>query len=69
MFCLCALFRDKQIGIFLIENWGLFNLFLLSTNVYGAQESIPKNRFRQPTRPDGGLSYRPALLGIDSWIP
>ncbi len=33
-------------------------------NVYGAQESIPRNRFRQPLKPAGpvrqiGLSYRP----------
>ncbi len=40
-------------------------------NVYGAQESIPRNRFRQPMQPDGPvrkieLSYRPARLEIDS---
>ncbi len=34
-------------------------------NVYVAQESIPRNRFRQPMKPAGpvqqiGLSYRPA---------
>jgi hypothetical protein len=43
-------------------------------NVYGAQESIPRNRFRQPMQPCGpvrqiGLSYRPTRLGIDSWAP
>ncbi len=43
-------------------------------NVYGAQEPIPRNRFRQPMQPGGpvrqiGLSYRPARLGIDSWAP
>jgi hypothetical protein len=42
--------------------------------VYGAQESIPRNRLRQPMLPDGpvrqiGLSYGPARLGIDSWTP
>ncbi len=36
-------------------------------NVYGAQESIPRNRFRQPIYPvepvrQIGLSYRPASL-------
>ncbi len=43
-------------------------------NVYGAQESIPKNRFRQPMQPDRPvrqieLSYRSARLEIDSWAP
>jgi hypothetical protein len=42
--------------------------------VYGAQESIPRNRFRQPMWLGGpvrkiGLSYWPARLGIDSWAP
>jgi hypothetical protein len=37
-------------------------------NVYGAQESIPRNRFCQPEL-QIGLSYRPARLGIDSWAP
>ncbi len=41
-------------------------------NVYGAQESTPRNQFRQPMQPGRpvrkiGLSYRPARLGIDSW--
>jgi hypothetical protein len=39
--------------------------------VYGAQESIPRNRFSQPMWLGGtvrkiGLSYWPARLGIDS---
>jgi hypothetical protein len=43
-------------------------------NVEEAQESIPRNRFRQPVEPGGpvrqiGLSYRPARLGIDSRAP
>jgi hypothetical protein len=33
-------------------------------NILGAQESNPRNLFRQPM-----LSYRPARLGIDSWAP
>jgi hypothetical protein len=42
--------------------------------VYGAQESIPRNRFRQSLLLGGpvrkiGLSYWPARLGIDSWAP
>ncbi len=42
--------------------------------VYGDQESILINRFRQPMQPAGpvrqlGLSYRPDRLGIDSWAP
>ncbi len=41
-------------------------------NVCGVQESIPRNRFRQPMQPGGpirqiGLSCRPARLVIDSW--
>ncbi len=40
-------------------------------NVYGAQELIPMDRFRQPMYTGGpvrqiGLSYRLAVLGIDS---
>jgi hypothetical protein len=43
-------------------------------NVYGAQELIPMDRFRQPMYTGGpvrqiGLSYRLAMLGIDSWAP
>jgi hypothetical protein len=43
-------------------------------NDYGAQESIPRNRFRQPIWLGGpvrqiGLSYWPARLGIYSWAP
>ncbi len=39
---------------------------------FGAQESIPINRFRQPMKLGGpvreiGLSYWPVRLGIDSW--
>jgi hypothetical protein len=39
-----------------------------------AQESISRNRFRQPMQPGRpvrqiGLSYRPARLGMDSWAP
>jgi hypothetical protein len=38
---------------------------LVFVNIYGVQESIPINRFRQPTSPCGpvqqiGFSYRPA---------
>jgi hypothetical protein len=43
-------------------------------NVFGAQESIPINRFSQPMKLGGpvrqtGLSYWPVRLGIDSWNP
>ncbi len=43
-------------------------------NVYGAQESIPRFRFRQPMLHGGpvrkiGLLYRPVRVGIDSWAP
>jgi hypothetical protein len=43
-------------------------------NVYGAQKSIPRNRFNQPMSPGGpirqtGLPFRPARRGIDSWAP
>ncbi len=44
-------------------------------NVYGAQKSIPRNRFRQPTLCslaglyDKRVSYRPARLRIDTWSP
>jgi hypothetical protein len=41
---------------------------------YEAQESIPRNRFRQLMYPGGpvrqtGLLYRLARLGIDFWAP
>jgi hypothetical protein len=38
-------------------------------NVYGAQESILRNRFRSPPVRKIELSYRPARLEIDSWPP
>ncbi len=43
-------------------------------NVYGAQELILMDRFRKPMHTGGpvrqlGLSYRPAMRGIDSWAP
>jgi hypothetical protein len=42
--------------------------------VYGAQESIPRNRLRHPMWLGGpvrklGLSYWPARLGIVYWAP
>jgi hypothetical protein len=42
--------------------------------VYGAQESIPRNRSRKPVWfgvliRKIGLTYWPARLGIDSWAP
>jgi hypothetical protein len=48
---------------------------LVFVNVYGAQESIPKNRLRKAMEPwragirQIGLLYRPAGLEIDSWAP
>jgi hypothetical protein len=43
-------------------------------NVYGAQESIPRNRCRYPMLPGEPvqhieLSYRSARLGFDFWSP
>ncbi len=73
---------NKELQVLLIDSCrsSLMTLNILYqsepvfVNVYGAQESIPRNRFRQPLQPDGpvrkiGLSYRPARLEIDSWSP
>ncbi len=70
--CICKRFRSP--GIDSLEPilqanvaWAIF------VNVYGAQESVPRNRFRQPMYPGEpvqlvGLSYQLARLGIDAGL-
>jgi hypothetical protein len=68
---ICAPVLGPSLRSFLAVGTGFEPVFVI---LYGAQESIPRNRFRQPMWLGGpvrkiGLSYWPARLGIDSWAP
>ncbi len=70
---ICTLWVPMHIS-FKSQQWPPLSTEPVFVIVYGAQESIPRNRFRQSMWLGGpvrkiGLSYWPARLGIDSWAP